>query len=128
MLIKFFSFAGRLNRLSFLLRILLIQVIFIIIYLIIEIINNAPGLATVSYFTIVIHSVSNLSLITRRLHDLNVTGWVIIPLSLFKYTPPLKPLFYIAALLLVILKGTDGTNDYDIYSVNIPENNYPDIC
>lgn len=100
---QFFSYKGRLNRLRFIKRILLI---WIIISIISSLRVTDPG--SMNIFATIISIpfiVSYFMLVIRRLHDLNRTGlcclWLCVPL--------INILFLI---YVYCFKGTSGSNKY----------------
>lgn len=82
---KFFSFSGRVNRLAYFLRCLVLPGIYfvsmLIVYIIIWIVGPANAIFLVTPICILMYNmmlillvVSSISLCVRRLHDINLSG------------------------------------------------------
>jgi uncharacterized membrane protein YhaH (DUF805 family) len=136
---KFFNFQGRIGRLTyFLYTIVLVASIFVLcllamIPLLYCAVNDQRPYALVFVFTIgaicsigIAGLVSSLSIIFRRLHDLNLSGcwifaiWVwslvvaFVNYQLFGSTGNFffKLLCYLPSVILLFIKGTNGPNTY----------------
>lgn len=146
---RFFSFDGRLNRWEYFKRVLQLWLISIVINLVFgsvlgvsTIADSCGGMfgyshSLISYFWGLISTVSAISLIARRLHDLNLSGWwqlifvvpfsfVVLPILLFSMglmamgfgLSGMISIFLVALisigfnLYVLFGKGTTGPNDY----------------
>ena len=137
---KIFEYSGRANRAeacAFLLTNTFINIIFII-FLIILIIDyfitglsnggiSSPttqaGLIRISYirnlifFLILSFNIimffPTISLSARRLHDLNLSGWVQLIVYLSYFIPLLNLIVsFVFLIVMCCVKGTEGSNDY----------------
>jgi uncharacterized membrane protein YhaH (DUF805 family) len=127
---RMFSFSGRVSRREF--------IIFQIIYIFLNICLILPlylGFSSFLTFIGLILFISNLAITIRRLHDFNVSGWAYFFLNCFfciitiylmvkdgsiKKETPISTVTSIFSystvileyLILLLVKGTDGVNDY----------------
>lgn len=122
MIESFFKFTGRLNRKPFLLRYLFLTFLNLTFIIIMK------GLAAdgntfymnLMYIPIIILTISQISLVIRRSHDLNFSwGWTAFLIVLLLF--PLINL--ISALFLACAKGTEGVNIYGMDPLNKNINN-----
>lgn len=98
---KFFSSEGRLNRMPYFLRSLIIW----FLALIGAGLTSTGILAIIGLPILIGCAVANIMITIRRCHDLNKTGWL--TLSLF-----IPYLCIIPALYFLLAKGTTGPNKY----------------
>ena len=121
-------FEGRIGRGSYFLRLILVNLILIPLpYLILRYVPEAlfRGAVTLVFSLALIYSIS---ISGRRLHDLDKSGWVLLaPLILvlllwsypWNWLEPGGPCFLIIVILifslyLLIAKGTEGPNSFDL--------------
>ncbi len=147
---RFFSFDGRLNRWEYFKRVLQLWLISIVINLVFgrglgfnTIADSCGGMfgyshSSISYFWGLISTFAAISLITRRLHDLNLSGWwqlifvvpfsfVVLPMMIFSMGLGMGMSFALSGMLSIFLvalisigfnlyvlfgKETMGSNDY----------------
>ncbi len=94
----FFSFEGRINRKRFIIRYLIISaIITAVVYL----------LGSVGRKLFIILALMPISLVVRRLHDINKSGWWAIT-----YLIPIANLWLVYKVFFV--KGSEGRNQYGL--------------
>jgi uncharacterized membrane protein YhaH (DUF805 family) len=54
----------------------------------------------------------NISLFVRRLHDINLTGWIYLALVIIGFIPLIGLLGSIASIVIACIPGTAGPNKY----------------
>jgi len=108
----FFSTKKRLNRLRYFKRTLALGLIFLGISLSLGMLSPDTSAEEVSLVGLLLYLViaaailvSTIMLSIRRLHDINMSGWLVL-LSLIPFVDAIFQLF------LLFKKGTDGDNDY----------------
>lgn len=106
--VKFFAFTGRLDRIRYIVYFNVMPLIFMLSLFIFSLI----GLLSSVLFTLIIVSsflfffIFLLSLIIRRVHDFNYSGW----LALLVFVPFINIIF---SLILLMIPGTPGANRFD---------------
>lgn len=101
---KFFSFKGRINRRNFWIRNFILVIVYLILYLVIDISYEYTDVLfglLLNFIGCIILWVASLSLSARRWHDLDKSGIYI-----------LAHIFIIPAIYCACKKGTDGINKY----------------
>lgn len=105
---KYFTFSGRLNRKSYILRATLLSVIYFFLLIVAVMIVNPryeEDILLVYFIAGVPTFIPGLSLLVRRFHDTDHSGWW--------YFTVLIPIFNLYTLyLLFFKKGTAGSNRY----------------
>ena len=119
---KYFQLKGRANRKEY--------VIFVAIYFILESIMDITELTikqdllkmfiTITIITVLAYlAIPSITIIVRRLHDLNLSGfWIFLDIPIIMILYLLKhqnigiTVSWIASLILLLFKGTKGTNKY----------------
>jgi len=104
-----FSFKGRASRKEYIVKLITIVIIFFILQLNLEYIdeNDSWVLIILSCISVLLAYISIFQyfpLAIRRLHDLNSSGWFV----LISFVP----FGQLLILWLMFKKGTDGVNDY----------------
>jgi uncharacterized membrane protein YhaH (DUF805 family) len=104
-----FSFKGRASRKEYIVKLITIVIIFFILKLNLEYIdeNDSWVLIILSCISVLLAYISIFQyfpLAIRRLHDLNSSGWFV----LISFVP----FGQLLILWLMFKKGTDGVNDY----------------
>lgn len=115
--LKNFSFKrlyqGRLGRLQYFLSLLALIAAFIVVTLIYVFITDIFKNETLNIVGLVIVIGSGIifsaSLHIRRLHDMNLTGWLVLVILLAKFMPYIGP---VIGLLVLLTPGTVGDNKY----------------
>ena len=105
---KLFSFKGRLNRQGYFGRLILSSLLFGLLNYILGEVMIDTGYTSIAFgqlAVIIIAVIYSLSLMTRRFHDINRSGWW----SIAGLIPLLN---VIAGLVLLFKKGTVGDNKY----------------
>lgn len=119
---SFFRFTGRLNRKPFIMRYLILFVISLLLLIFLkgaEIDGNSALICLILILLILI-TVSQVSLIVRRSHDLNYS-W---PMTIFVLVICIIPvLTLIPILILSFIKGTNGINMYGADPLEIIKTN-----
>lgn len=119
---KYFQLKGRANRKEY--------VIFVAIYFILESIIDITELTikqdllkmfiTITIITVLAYlAIPSITIIVRRLHDLNLSGfWIFLDIPIIMILYLLKhqnigiTVSWIVSLILLLFKGTKGTNKY----------------
>jgi uncharacterized membrane protein YhaH (DUF805 family) len=104
-----FSFKGRASRKEYIVKLIIIVIIFFILQLNLEYIDEKDSwvliiLSCISVLLAYISIFQYFPLAIRRLHDLNSSGWFV----LISFVP----FGQLLILWLMFKKGTDGVNDY----------------
>ena len=114
---NFFRIKGRLNRLRYFKRVMLLCILSFVSFTLFEFLCDVflkPSTDDSSFILInsiflilvtIICLISHVTLVIRRLHDLDESGW----LALVMFIPVLG---IIGSIFLLILKGTEGDNKY----------------
>ncbi len=103
---KYFCFHGRLNRKRYILRSLVVGIVSGFLAGLFTALMGDPGMAfVVSGLFSVAGFAAEISLVVRRLHDLNHTGL----LWLLSFIPVIN---FFLAIYLLFFKGTEGENQY----------------
>ncbi|MDD6545355.1 MAG: DUF805 domain-containing protein [Succinivibrionaceae bacterium] len=110
-----FSFRGRLSRKSYWIRLIMLTLLFMApAYTIYLCTDDQGNIRSVSASVLALAMIAalvtaHLSLWTRRLHDLNLPGWLTAILFLLSFIPMA---FQIICLILGCLPGRSGRNAY----------------
>lgn len=64
------------------------------------------------YLWFLLAGVASVAVTVRRFHDLNLSGWLYLLALALNFIPFVNFLVWIAVLVLMCLKGTDGPNKY----------------
>jgi uncharacterized membrane protein YhaH (DUF805 family) len=64
------------------------------------------------YIWFLLAGVASVAVTIRRFHDLNLSGWLYLLALALNFIPFVNFLVWIAVLVLMCLKGTDGPNKY----------------
>ena len=123
----YFNFKGRLNRLRYFLFGIPLSIIVVLDYLIATnkletaSLTSTYVIMTIYFLILIICSISGLSLTVRRLHDLNLTGWLAL-IQFLSLIPVLKIIPGILGLYILFAPGKNDGNyygddplDYDHY-------------
>lgn len=98
-----FSFQGRLNRAKYWGYSIGLSLVTVLIIGIFSTFGDTAFMLSMLIFLPVF--IAGTSIVVRRLHDLNKSGWW--------YFGSLIPIYNIyLSILLMFIKGTDGSNDY----------------
>jgi uncharacterized membrane protein YhaH (DUF805 family) len=131
----FFDFRGRIGRLSYLKSILGILVLFVVLMAIWVLLPISGAIATIYALTAAFVCIwTNLAVTSKRLHDMNISAWYLIPFCM----PPLWPSYshhftapIMAAIFTILItlflcctKGKSVTR-YDIVPVATPSPTSP---
>ncbi len=65
-----------------------------------------------AYIWMILTGVASVAVSIRRLHDMNLTGWIYVGYILLSFVPILNFLVFIAYLVVMALPGTKGANKY----------------
>lgn len=116
----FLGFKGRINRLPYAIVTLLIcllclsYIIFVFLLFVPAFIENTVyvHLYSILFYLYIPMSILSCSFTVRRLHDVNLPGWLVIITFVSFNIPVINTLTTIFLLVLCFIKGTDGPNQY----------------
>ena len=121
---KYVTFSGRAARSEYWYFVLFYMIVIMAIYALFMVAGGMRALQTgdfsaFHYLLIVVYVVvalgvflPSISVLVRRFHDRNMSGWWVLGFMLLSAVPFVGILVSIGMLVLLCLKGTDGENKY----------------
>lgn len=108
---RFAVFTGRSRRSEFwFFHLFAIPLMFVFALVIAAMQNTAMlglfGIASLAIF------IPSLAVTVRRLHDRDLSGWLVVVFGLLGLIPAIGPLFSIGFLIMLAMPGTSGTNQH----------------
>jgi uncharacterized membrane protein YhaH (DUF805 family) len=98
-------FEGRLGRKPYIMGTIVISILFAVVYYLFAILTQSSIGSIIFFLCAIVGAVISYGMTTRRLHDMNRSGWY----TLLLFIPYLDFIFWI---LFMALKGTSGKNKY----------------